>query len=88
MRHSLARGEAPFASHLLYDQPGILDDMVPIEREHGIEVGFALAEKADLRAIYMDLGCSDGMLRGIKEANNIGQEIEYRYLHGEWRSAK
>lgn len=27
----LKRGEAPFASHLLYTQPGVLDDGVPAE---------------------------------------------------------
>ncbi len=33
------RKEAPFASHLLYTQPGVLDDNVPDERELGIEAG-------------------------------------------------
>lgn len=32
MRDCLKRGEAPFASHLLYTQPGVLDDLVPNER--------------------------------------------------------
>ena len=31
MADCLARGEAPFASHLLYTQPGILDDDIPEE---------------------------------------------------------
>ena len=38
----LARGEAPFASHLLYTQPGVLDDDVPGERALGIAAGFAV----------------------------------------------
>ena len=33
LRDSLLRGEAPLASHLLYTQPGVLDDRVPDERE-------------------------------------------------------
>lgn len=33
----LKRGEAPLASHLLYTQPGILDDNNPGERALGIE---------------------------------------------------
>ena len=32
----LRRGEAPIASHLLYTQPGVLDDDVPEERAQGI----------------------------------------------------
>jgi hypothetical protein len=41
MRDSLMRGEAPFASHLLYTQEGVLLDSVPEERTLGIEAGFA-----------------------------------------------
>lgn len=33
---SLARGEAPFASHLLYTQPGVLDDTNPHEHAAGM----------------------------------------------------
>ena len=32
----LRRGEAPFASHLLYTQEGILDDLIEGERMKGI----------------------------------------------------
>lgn len=39
LRDSLTRGEAPIASHLLYTQPGVLDDAVPRERALGIEAG-------------------------------------------------
>jgi hypothetical protein len=39
MRDSLLRGEAPIASHLLYTQPGVLDDQVSDERRLGIEAG-------------------------------------------------
>src|SRR3546814_12910998 len=39
LQDCLRRGEAPFASHLLYTQPGILDDRVPDERELGLEAG-------------------------------------------------
>lgn len=35
----LLRGEAPIASHLLYTQPGVLDDDRPEERKLGIEAG-------------------------------------------------
>ena len=35
VRDSLAKGEAPIASHLLYTQEGILKDEVPEERQWG-----------------------------------------------------
>lgn len=36
LRDCLLRGEAPFASHGLYAQPGVLDDAIPqIYRELG-----------------------------------------------------
>lgn len=61
MRDALARGEAPFASHALYTQPGVLDDLNPIERKLGIEAGFAWGEHAHLHVFYTDLGWSRGM---------------------------
>lgn len=85
MRDSLARGEAPYASHLLFAQPGILDDSDPTDRERGIEAGFAWGEAADLRAVYVDLGISGGMYRGIAEAARLGQTVELRMLGPEWR---
>lgn len=41
MRDSLLRGEAPFASHAIYTQPGMLRDEIQAERDWGIEAGFA-----------------------------------------------
>lgn len=62
MRDSILRGERPFASHLLYTQPGILDDSKPTERALGIGLGFDFWEQATLIAFYVDLGWSRGML--------------------------
>lgn len=78
---SLKRGEAPFASHLLYDQPGILDDLRPDERETGIRAGFAWGNRADLVAIYVDRGISGGMARGIEFAGRRGSALEYRAIY-------
>jgi hypothetical protein len=78
LRDCLFRGEAPFASHAIYAQPGVLDDHIPEQRELGIEAGFAWGVKAELRAVYTDMGISPGMLSGIDEARKIGQEVEYR----------
>jgi hypothetical protein len=61
VRDSLRRGEAPIASHLLYTQPGILDDDVETERELGIAAGLAWRKVAELFAFYIDYGWSSGM---------------------------
>jgi len=81
MRDSLMRGEAPFASHLLYDQVGLLDDLIPEERELGIIAGFTWGEKAELVAVYTDRGISAGMKRGIELAQSRGIEVVYRQLY-------
>ena len=80
MLDSLRRGEAPYASHLLFDQPGLLDDQHPTERELGINAGFAWGGKADVVAVYQDHGISPGMERGIIRAKEAGQLIEYRRI--------
>jgi hypothetical protein len=80
VRDSLARGEAPIASHLLYTQPGILDDTIPSERQWGIDAGLAWRRVADLSAVYTDLGISPGMQYGIDIAKAAGAKIEYRTL--------
>jgi len=72
--------EAPFASHLLYDQPGLLHDNVPEERELGISAGLAYVADADATVVYTDHGISDGMARGIDAAINAGRPVEYRRL--------
>jgi hypothetical protein len=58
MRDCLLRGEAPFASHALYTQPGVLNDDVPEDRNLGIDAVFAWREHADLTVFYVDLGWS------------------------------
>lgn len=80
MVDSLKRGEAPFASHLLYPQVGILNDLSSAERALGIKAGLAWGEKADLTAVYTDLGTSPGMLQGIMHAEEAGRLIEYRQI--------
>lgn len=62
---SLARGEAPFASHAIYTQPGVLDDAQPEQRKLGIAAGYAWGTQADVVAFYVDLGVSKGMREAI-----------------------
>jgi len=75
---SLRRGEAPFASHVLY--PLVLDDATPEERKMGMESGFAWGAKADRVAVYVDLGVSSGMAEGIERWNKAGLECEPRTI--------
>lgn len=77
---SLHRNEAPFASHGIYTQPGVLDDSQPDERELGMLAGFAWGDMADARAVYTDRGISPGMERAIKRSQQLGQPVEYRTL--------
>lgn len=80
VRDSVLRGEAPIASHLLFTQPGILVDEVPIERQLGIEAGLAWLQVAHMSAVYCDLGISTGMGYGIAAAQAAGVPVEYRYI--------
>ena len=65
MKDSISRGEAPLASHLLYTQPGILDENKPEERKLGIECGYEWMKQADLVAFYTDYGFSPGMNKAL-----------------------
>jgi hypothetical protein len=61
VRHCLLRGDAPIASHLLYTQPGILDDKIPEERKLGIEAGLLWGKQGEATVVYVDRGISRGM---------------------------
>lgn len=76
----LARGEAPIASHLLYTQPGVLNDGVPDERARGIEAGLAWGRRADATVVYVGRGMSRGMEQGIARARAEGRPVELRTL--------
>jgi hypothetical protein len=80
VRDSLSRGEAPIASHLLYTQPGILDDDQPTERQWGIAAGLAWRSVAQASVVYTDRGISSGMMQGIHAANQAGVPVVYRSI--------
>lgn len=82
VRDSLLRGEAPIASHLLYTQPGILNDDIPSERQHGIDAGLAWRKVAEATVVYIDLGITDGMVYGINAARAAGIPVETRKIYG------
>lgn len=75
---SLSRGEAPFASHLLY--PQVLDDADPEQRELGIEAGLTWQGIAETVVVYGDHGMSDGMHTGVCNAHRLGIPVVFRYL--------
>jgi hypothetical protein len=78
LAHSLSRGEAPLASHLLY--PQVLADTDPRERAQGIAAGLTWARCADLTAVYIDYGVSPGMHSAIHAAQAAQQPIEVRVI--------
>jgi hypothetical protein len=80
LRDCLDRGEAPFASHLLYTQPHVLDDTVPRERDQGIQAGYSWMTIADCVAFYTDRGWSPGMLKALKMARILGRPHVTRSL--------
>lgn len=75
-------GEAPFASHAIYTQTGVLDDREPDERRLGIEAGLAWGKLADATVVYVDRGVSPGMKLGIERARSEGRPVEFRILGG------
>jgi len=80
MRDSISRGEAPFASHLLYTLRGLLNDLKFDERTLGISMGFLWGECANKVVVYTDRGISEGMKLGIKHYRKLEIPIEYRTL--------
>jgi hypothetical protein len=82
IRDCLLREESPVASHLLYTQEGILDDLDPVERAQGINAGHAWMHAAHAVVVYTDRGISSGMKAGIAVAEFFGLPIEYRKLDG------
>ncbi len=75
---SMARGEAPFASHRFYTQ--FLDDTIPEERAMGIECGLVWGAAAELTAVYVDRGISKGMRLGMERAEAEGRPTEKREI--------
>jgi hypothetical protein len=82
LRDCFARGEAPYASHVLY--PLVLDDTSAEERRQGMEAGRAWFPGGELCAVYTDLGISEGMKGDLERIKQVGLEIEYRELGEPW----
>lgn len=80
IRDCLLRGESPIASHLLFTQPGVLEDANPEERELGMEAGWSWLHKADAVVVYEDYGISLGMRAGMTKAAKRNVAIEHRTI--------
>ena len=80
MKDCMTRQEAPYASHLLYTQPWVLDDNEPGERELGILAGFEWRNVADYTVFYIDLGWSKGMEYGLQHCKEARTHSEQRSL--------
>lgn len=82
VRQCAKAGMVPLASHLLYTQPGILDDNDPAERTLGIQLGFEVRRLAARTLVFTDLGVSTGMMRGIADAERQGCPVEFCRVEG------
>lgn len=80
LRDCVKRGESPYASHGLLPREGVLNDDDPEERALGIRASQAWFVKADLAAIYVDFGMSDGMRADLNHAIQLGLRIDVRNL--------
>lgn len=80
MKDCFKRNEAPFASHLLYTQAGILDDNNPEERKLGINAGLLWGKVAEETVVYCDLGITEGMKEGIHRAQQEKRPVKFRYI--------
>ena len=75
--NSLKRGEAPFASHLIYTQVWAESDEL---RKQGIAAGIEYHHRTDLVALCVDLGTSGGMKLAREHAQLINVPHETRMI--------
>lgn len=75
--NSLKRGEAPFASHLLYTQVWAENKEL---REAGIKAGVEYHHRTDMVALYVDLGVSGGMKLAEDNALLLNVQIGRRTI--------
>jgi hypothetical protein len=83
MRDSIARGEAPYASHMMIAGHDILDDDSQSERDLGIAIGTAWLKVCEAIVVYCDYGISGGMQHRIdivRADHLMNVVIEYRKI--------
>lgn len=77
---SLARGEAPIMSHLLYMQPGILDSSNPEQLAQGVEAARAWGSAAHETVLYCDRGITVSMDAATDRAHREGRSVTQRTI--------
>lgn len=80
VKESIARGEAPYASHVFFDRRGLLDDADPSQRRVGMECGLSWSAQAAIFAFYVDRGFSSGMSAAYLVAIRSGAVVSVRRL--------
>lgn len=68
---------APICSHLLFTQPGILNDNDHFERVLGISCGLQWLRVSEKQIFFVDYGMSEGMNKGKEVGKLIGIEQEF-----------
>lgn len=68
IRHSVALGEVPFASHGFFTW--VFDDRDPASRKLGIQLGYYFWPHAERVVFYVDYGMSDGMEAARRRLEN------------------
>ena len=80
LAESIRQGEAPYAPHLLYTQPGVLNDDNPDERDLGMQCGNCFLVACDKVVFHCDRGVSSGMIREARFSRDLGKRCELRFL--------
>lgn len=80
MLDCLDQGESPYASHWIFAFSGALNDQDKEQRAQGMRAGFEWLRFANKSVVYIDLGLSAGMWKGIQKAIDRNMRIEWRSL--------
>lgn len=87
VRHSLDSDESPSPSHLVFTQPGIINEADERDRNLGIAAGLEWRKVAEASVVYEDRGITPGMRKGIRLAREAQIPVEFRTLGEKWRIA-
>jgi hypothetical protein len=88
VKWALKQGYVPFASHLIYTQPGVLNDLDEEERKRGILAGKVLMGEVGQRIAVagLDLGVSNGMKLGLGWHRDNNSDVRRVRLGPDWDS--
>jgi hypothetical protein len=81
IRDCIARGEIPWASHVMFAWTDALYETDEEQRAEGIELNKQMLLRADKVVAYTDHGISKGMQIAITFAKIHGKNVEKRFLY-------